>query len=74
MELKGKKPKTKKKETKDEGKTDYDALAMKYLGIFVVPMVLGYGGYNLMFNCHKSWYSYTLATSASCVYAFGILP
>ena len=51
----------------------YDKLAFKYVGIGVMPFVVGYAIYDLINNSHTSWYSYLITTSTSLVYALGFL-
>ena len=45
--------------------------AFRYLSIATVPLVIGYAIYSLMYDSHKSWYSYLLNTAVGFVYAFG---
>jgi len=53
------------------GAEDYDKIAMKYLSIILLPCIFAYAGYSASQECHKSWPSYVLHVSASCVYALG---
>jgi len=50
---------------------EYDDLAMKYLSYFLYPLVAGFAIYSLMYERHKSWYSWVLGSLTSCVYTFG---
>lgn len=50
---------------------EYDALAMKYLSYVLYPLVAGFAIYSLMYDRHKSWYSWILGSLTSCVYTFG---
>ena len=60
--------------TAEEKQTQvYDKLAFKYVGIGVLPFVVGYAIYDLLNNSHTSWYSYLITTSTSLVYALGFL-
>ncbi|CAD7922798.1 unnamed protein product [Amoebophrya sp. A25] len=52
---------------------DWDWIAIKYLSILLAPVVVAYASYNLVYECHKGWYSYLLETAASCVYAGGFM-
>mmetsp|Transcript_18367 Transcript_18367/g.53373 ORF Transcript_18367/g.53373 Transcript_18367/m.53373 type:complete len:556 (+) Transcript_18367:31-1698(+) len=56
-----------------EKKEDFDTIAMKWLGIILMPLVIGYAIYTMVVDCHKSWYSYFLAVSASSVYSLGFI-
>jgi hypothetical protein len=52
---------------------EYDALAMKYLSYVLYPLVAGFAIYSLMYDRHKSWYSWILGSLTSCVYTFGFI-
>jgi hypothetical protein len=57
-----------------EKKTEeYDAIAFKYMYMVAVPLVLAYAIYSLMYETHKSWYSFILTTLVGSVYAYGFL-
>jgi len=56
-----------------EKKDDFDAVAMKWLSLILSPGIIGYAIYSLVFDCHRSWYSYFLSVSASCVYSLGFI-
>ena len=51
----------------------YDAEAMRYLSYALYPLVLGYAVYALMYQTHKSWYSWVLNSLVGAVYAFGFI-
>lgn len=53
---------------------EYDDLAMKYLSYLLFILAIGSSIYSLMYNRHKSWYSWILSSLTSCVYMFGKLP
>ncbi|KAF3811183.1 Cleft lip and palate transmembrane protein 1-like [Colletotrichum gloeosporioides] len=59
-------------ETEEKTK-EYDEIAFKYMYIAGVPILLGYAGYSLVYETHKSWYSYVLAVLVSSVYGAGFL-
>jgi hypothetical protein len=64
----------KHKLTETEKKTDeYDAIAFKYLIWIAIPLLLIYAGYSLMYESHKSWYSFVIETLVGSVYAYGFL-
>jgi hypothetical protein len=49
----------------------YDAEAMRYLSYVLYPLVGGYAVYSLIYNTHKSWYSWILNSLVTSVYLFG---
>lgn len=59
-------------ETEEKTK-EYDAVAFKYLYVIAVPLLLAYAGYSLVYETHKSWYSFIIATLVGSVYAYGFL-
>ncbi|KAF8457285.1 cleft lip and palate transmembrane protein 1-domain-containing protein [Terfezia claveryi] len=56
------------KETKE-----YDEIAFKYLYMAAVPLLLAYAVYSLLYETHKSWYSFVITTLVGSVYAYGFL-
>lgn len=50
---------------------EYDDLAMKYLSYLLFFLVICFSIYSLMYERHKSWYSWILSSLTSCVYMFG---
>ncbi|KAL9106598.1 MAG: hypothetical protein Q9227_008381 [Pyrenula ochraceoflavens] len=64
----------KHKLSETEKKTqEYDQIAFKYLYIVAVPLLIGYAIYSLIYESHKSWYSYVIETLVGSVYAYGFL-
>ncbi|OAA36307.1 Cleft lip and palate transmembrane protein 1 [Metarhizium rileyi] len=64
----------KHKLTETEEKTkEYDAAAFKYMYIVAVPLLIAYGIYSLVYDSHKSWYSFIITTLVGSVYAYGFL-
>ncbi|KNZ49282.1 hypothetical protein VP01_510g19 [Puccinia sorghi] len=60
--------------TEDEQKTqEYDALAFRWVTYVTVPSLFGYTIYSLLYNEHRGWYSFTISTLSSFVYAFGFI-
>ncbi len=60
--------------TETEEKTkEYDEIAFKYMYMGAVPLIVAYAAYSLVYDTHKSWYSYILATLVGSVYAYGFL-
>ncbi|KAF2454532.1 CLPTM1 domain-containing protein [Lineolata rhizophorae] len=57
-----------------ERKTEeYDQEAFKWLYVVAVPLLLAYAGYSLVYETHKSWYSFIITTLVGSVYAYGFL-
>lgn len=52
---------------------EYDQIAFKYLYMVAVPLLLAYAVYSLMYESHKSWYSFILTTLVGSVYAYGFV-
>ena len=64
----------KHKLTETEEKTkEYDEIAFKYMYYAAVPLLIAYGVYSLMYDSHKSWYSYVITTLVGSVYTYGFL-
>lgn len=60
--------------TKAEQETqEFDKQGMKYLSFVLYPLVVGYAIYSLIYQPHKSWWSWTLNSTVNGVYAFGEL-
>ncbi|KEG02303.1 CLPTM1 domain-containing protein, putative [Plasmodium vinckei vinckei] len=51
----------------------YDKIAVKYVGIVLIPCFIGYAIYSLFYNKYKSWYSYIISVLAGTVYTFGFI-
>lgn len=52
---------------------EYDQIAFKYLYIVAVPLLAAYAIYSLVYETHKSWYSFFIETLVGSVYAYGFL-
>ncbi|XP_060212371.1 uncharacterized protein LOC132639991 isoform X1 [Lycium barbarum] len=52
---------------------EYDDLAMKYLSYVLFFLAVCFAIYSLMYDRHKSWYSWILSSLTSCVYMFGFI-
>jgi hypothetical protein len=52
---------------------EHDATAMRYLSYVLYPLVFGYSIYALVYETHKSWYSWILNSLVGAVYAFGFI-
>ncbi|KAK4105028.1 cleft lip and palate transmembrane 1 [Parathielavia hyrcaniae] len=57
----------------EERTKEYDEIAFKYMYVAGVPLLLAYAAYSLVYETHKSWYSYVIATLVGSVYAYGFL-
>lgn len=57
----------------EEKTKEYDEIAFKYMYVAGVPLLLAYAAYSLVYDTHKSWYSFVLATLVGSVYAYGFL-
>ncbi|XP_034489727.1 cleft lip and palate transmembrane protein 1-like protein [Drosophila innubila] len=51
----------------------YDREGMRYLSYLLYPLCLGGAIYSLLYQPHRSWYSWTLNSLVNGVYAFGFL-
>ncbi|SOS79412.1 conserved Plasmodium membrane protein, unknown function [Plasmodium sp. gorilla clade G1] len=51
----------------------YDKIAIKYVGILLIPCLIGYAIYALFYFKYKSWYSYIISVLAGTVYTFGFI-
>ncbi|KAI9831963.1 MAG: hypothetical protein M1826_002691 [Phylliscum demangeonii] len=64
----------KHKLSETEKKTkEYDEIAFKYLYMIAVPLLLAYAAYSLVYETHKSWYSFIITALVGSVYAYGFL-
>jgi hypothetical protein len=52
---------------------EYDRTAMRYLSYALYPLIIGYSVYALMYETHKSWYSWILGSLVGAVYTFGFI-
>jgi hypothetical protein len=64
----------KHKLSETEQKTkEYDEIAFKYLYMVAIPLLGAYAAYSVMYDNHKSWYSFVITTLVGSVYAYGFL-
>jgi len=47
---------------------------MQYLSYLLYVLVVGYAIYSLIYDTHKSWYSWILNSLTGCIYTFGKSP
>ena len=59
-------------ETEEKTK-EYDEIAFRYLYLIAIPLLGAYAVYSLVYDTHKSWYSFVIATLVGSVYAYGFL-
>ncbi|XP_053982222.1 lipid scramblase CLPTM1L [Hylaeus volcanicus] len=52
---------------------EFDAESMRYLSYLLYPLVIGGAIYSLLYQPHKSWYSWSINALVNGVYAFGFL-
>lgn len=52
---------------------EYDAIAFKYMYWAGAPLLIAYAIYSLVYDEHKSWYSYIITSLVGSVYAYGFL-
>jgi len=52
---------------------EYDQLAFYYLFWVAIPLLAAYAVYSLVYDSHKSWYSFIITTLVGSVYAYGFL-
>ena len=46
---------------------------MRYLSYALYPLVIGYAVYALLYESHRSWYSWVLNSRVGAVYTFGFI-
>lgn len=64
----------KHKLSETEKKTqEYDEIAFRYLYLVAIPLLGAYAVYSLVYESHKSWYSFVITTLVGSVYAYGFL-
>ena len=59
-------------ETEEKTK-EYDEIAFRYLYLIAIPLLGAYAVYSLVYDTHKSWYSFVITTLVGSVYAYGFL-
>lgn len=52
---------------------EYDQIAFRYLYLVAIPLLGAYAVYSLLYESHKSWYSFVITTLVGSVYAYGFL-
>eukprot|EP00823_Brevimastigomonas_motovehiculus_P000673 TRINITY_DN1083_c0_g1_i1.p1 TRINITY_DN1083_c0_g1~~TRINITY_DN1083_c0_g1_i1.p1 ORF type:complete len:693 (-),score=204.22 TRINITY_DN1083_c0_g1_i1:48-2126(-) len=51
----------------------FDKEAIRYLSYTLLPLIVGYSIYSLLYESHKSWYSWILGSLVGTVYTFGFI-
>ena len=46
---------------------------MRYMSYAMIPIMVGYTIYSVMYNEHKGWYSFILNTLVGAIYTFGFI-
>jgi len=62
-----------KKDYTDSGTKEYDRMAFKYLGMAFFPLAFCYCIYSVIYNEHKSWYSFVLGSCYGFLLTFGFI-
>ena len=52
---------------------EYDEIAFRYLYLVAIPLLGAYAIYSLLYETHRSWYSFVITTLVGSVYAYGFL-
>jgi hypothetical protein len=52
---------------------EYDDIAIHHLLVVLAPLVVGYAAFSLVFERHRSWYSWLLTSAVNYVYLFGFV-
>jgi len=62
-----------KEEYEHSGTKEFDRMAFKYLGMLCFPLALCYCVYSVIYNEHKSWYSFVLGSCYGFLLTFGFI-
>lgn len=57
----------------ESGTKTYDRMAFKYLGMALYPLAFCYCVYSVIYNEHKSWYSFVLSSTYGFLLTFGFI-
>merc|ERR1719273_1564407 len=57
----------------ESGTKEFDRMAFKYLGMALFPCAIAYCIYSVIYNEHKSWYSFILSSSYGFLLTFGFI-
>merc|ERR1719495_2226290 len=62
-----------KKDYEDSGTKEFDRMAFRYLGMALFPLAFCYCIYSVIYNEHKSWYSFVLGSCYGFLLTFGFI-
>merc|ERR1719369_2520778 len=62
-----------KKDYADSGTKEFDRMAFRYLGMVFFPLAFCYCIYSVIYNEHKSWYSFVLGSCYGFLLTFGFI-
>merc|ERR1712142_352608 len=62
-----------KKDYEDSGTKEFDRMAFRYLGMVFFPLAFCYCIYSVIYNEHKSWYSFVLGSCYGFLLTFGFI-
>merc|ERR1712038_466905 len=57
----------------ESGTKEFDRMAFKYLGVALFPLGIAYCIYSVIYNEHKSWYSFILSSCYGFLLTFGFI-
>lgn len=57
----------------ESGTKQFDRMAFRYLGMVLFPLAAGYCVYSVIYNEHKSWYSFVLSSTYGFLLMFGFI-
>ncbi|KAH8245362.1 hypothetical protein KR032_009504 [Drosophila birchii] len=69
----GKEPESPTSSVAEQQTNQFDREGMRYLSYLLYPLCLGGAVYSLIYQPHRSWYSWTVNSLVNGVYAFGFL-
>ncbi|XP_020803642.1 cleft lip and palate transmembrane protein 1-like protein [Drosophila serrata] len=69
----GKEPESPSSSVAEQQTNHFDREGMRYLSYLLYPLCLGGAVYSLIYQPHRSWYSWTVNSLVNGVYAFGFL-
>ncbi|CCI46803.1 unnamed protein product [Albugo candida] len=66
---------TQKKSRDDEllKTSQADAMATSHMMFALIPLIVGYAMYSLLYKRHRNWYSWSIGSLTGAVYAFGFI-
>jgi hypothetical protein len=52
---------------------EYDKIAIRYMSYALLPLMISYTIYSVLYNEHKGWYSFIINTLVGGIYTFGFI-